>query len=424
MEALLILGGLLLILAGLVWLVVLAFGTSLLWGLGSLIPPLTLAFVVRHWRVARKALMLSALGFIPLVVGFALLASQDSQRLAAILELRWLERPAEQVADVHIQLGGELHGEACRPQHGEVLDGLLSLREGQDFFAQREIRIRLPYQVTGPLLVDVLPDDSGELPEVEVSWLLPGQELPEARRLSSGYTLHLNLVPQAPNKLVGDFHLVLPPRFATTLSGKVELLRSGLRQQHGRIDYRFDSRDTLAQVVGDHLRRRFATDDVRLAPLPPVRFPASQLTLAVDARIDGTAQRLSLPLRKHAEHGWHVASDPLNVSAGAAAAASASTSANGSMVPGSAAAQPPSKVAARPAGADSRFSLVLLISEPERYIGRSMRIALVRGGSAEGVFTGLIDDGLIRLQRNMRAADAAVFVFHPDEIAHIELIEY
>ena len=48
MDALLILGGLLLIVAGIVWLIVLAFGTSLLWGVGSLLPPITLPFVVPH----------------------------------------------------------------------------------------------------------------------------------------------------------------------------------------------------------------------------------------------------------------------------------------------------------------------------------------------------------------------------------------
>jgi hypothetical protein len=66
MDALLILGGLLLIVFGLVWLVTLAFGSSLFWGLGSLFPPLTLLYVVRHWRIARKAVVLGSLGFIPL----------------------------------------------------------------------------------------------------------------------------------------------------------------------------------------------------------------------------------------------------------------------------------------------------------------------------------------------------------------------
>ena len=91
MDALLILGGLLLIVFGLVWLVTLAFGSSLFWGLGSLFPPLTLLYVVRHWRTARKAVVLGGLGFIPLVVGLVLLANHDPERLHAILSLRWLE---------------------------------------------------------------------------------------------------------------------------------------------------------------------------------------------------------------------------------------------------------------------------------------------------------------------------------------------
>lgn len=38
MDALLILGGLLLMVAGYIWVIVLAFGTGLLWGYGSLFP--------------------------------------------------------------------------------------------------------------------------------------------------------------------------------------------------------------------------------------------------------------------------------------------------------------------------------------------------------------------------------------------------
>src|SRR5690606_30116783 len=111
MDALLILGGLLLILAGLVWLVMLAFGTSLLWGMGSLVPPLTLVYVLSHWRTARKALALSALGFIPLVVGLTMLAGQDAERLEALLSLRWLKPEAAAPSDLAIQLRGELNGQ-------------------------------------------------------------------------------------------------------------------------------------------------------------------------------------------------------------------------------------------------------------------------------------------------------------------------
>ena len=85
MDTLLILLGLLLILAGYVWLVMQAFGRSLFWGLASLVPPLALVFMLRHWMQARSSVMLGGLGCIPLVVGLTLLAVHDSARLEAIL---------------------------------------------------------------------------------------------------------------------------------------------------------------------------------------------------------------------------------------------------------------------------------------------------------------------------------------------------
>jgi len=233
MDALLILGGLLLILAGLVWLVMLAFSTSLLWGWGSLIPPVTLIYVLRHWRTARKAVGLLALGCIPLVVGLTLLAAHDAARLEAILSLRWLKEPAKAPAELDIALHGELNGHSFAPQYAELIDGVLVLREGDDFFARREVKIRLPEAQKGPVRLDVLPGDEGRLPEVEVSWLLPEQDLPEARRLSKGYTLHLDLQALPPNKLQGDFHLVLPPSFKTSLSGRLELFADRLRYKDG-----------------------------------------------------------------------------------------------------------------------------------------------------------------------------------------------
>ena len=111
MDALLILSGLLLILVGLVWLVMLAFDTSLLWGLGSLLPPLTLVYVLRHWRKARKAVVLGAMGFIPLIVGLTLLANQDPQRLQAILSLDWARSPVQAPAELAIHLRGSLNGQ-------------------------------------------------------------------------------------------------------------------------------------------------------------------------------------------------------------------------------------------------------------------------------------------------------------------------
>lgn len=417
MDALLILGGLLLILAGLVWLVMRAFGTGLLWGWASLLPPFTVLYVLCHWRSARQALGLSALGFIPLVVGLTLLASQDSQRLHALLSLQWLKPEVQAPAELSIELHGELNGQPFLPQQGELLGSVLSLREGQDFFASRELVIRLPQPVTGALRLDVLPDDQGPLPDIEVSWLLPEQELPEARRLNHGYTLHLNLQPLPPNKLAGDFHLVLPAQFKTTLSGRIEVFRDGLRYRDGKVDRQVDSNDTLAYVIKDYLQRRFATRSVQLGDLPVVTLPAEVLELTVEAQINGQTQRLPVRLNKSASRGWAVDADrfaslaerPVAPPAPEVDVAPVET-AKGERI-------------SRPLDRRLRFSLEGLLRSPSRYENLSMRVSTTRGSSAQGRFQGVDQQGRLIIRQRLSGSGAASYALRPEDISAIELLE-
>lgn len=415
MDALLILGGLLLILAGLVWLVMRAFATSLLWGWASFLPPFTLLYVLRHWRSARPAIVLSGLGIIPLVVGLTLLASHDTQRLEAILSLKWLQPEVQAPAELAIDLRGELNGRPFAPQQAELLDGVLSLREGQDFFAQSELVIRLPSVDQGPVRVDVLPADRGVLPEVEISWLLPEQELPEARRLSRGYTLHLDLQPLAPNKLVGDFHLVLPPQFKTTLSGRLELFRNGLRYQGDQVDRQFDSVDTLSYVIQDYLERRFATRQVQLQPIGSLNFPQQKIDLNVQARINGELQQLPIALHKRDSRGWQVASDNFAPLANTVVA-------TGVEKPAAVVAVLPER-ASRALDRRVRFSLEGLLRSPSRYHDLSMRAVTERGNTGEGRFQGVDQDGRIILRQRMNGRGEVSYRLLPEEITRIELLE-
>lgn len=414
MDALLIIGGLLLMLAGLVWLVTRAFATSLLWGWGSLVPPITLIYILRHWGRARSAVVLVGLGMIPLVVGLTLLASKDAERLTAIMRLDWLKPEVQAPAELAIDLAGELNGQPFRPQQGELIDGVLSLREGLDFFALRELSIRLPQPIEGRVRVDVLPQDSGELPEVELSWLLPEQDLPEARRLSRGYTLHLDLQPQEPNRLVGDFHLVLPPRFKTSLSGRVELYRDRLRYADGEVDVRFDSRDTVAYVLHDYLQRRFATRNVSELKLPPFTFQGDTLELQVEVQIDRRNERLPIRLHKRAIQGWSVEGDRFP----------ALPTVTATQVESSSKAAPVEERLSRPVDRRERFSLARLQRNPEQYRNLSMRLSRASGGTVEGRFVGVDADGSIRLSQQMGSGGGqASFSFKAQEIARLELLE-
>lgn len=410
MDALLILGGLAMIIGGLLLLVMLAFGTSLLWGLGSLLPPVALIYLLRYWQRARGALLFSLMGLIPLVVGVTQLAAHDPERLSAILSLQWLEKPAEAPAELNIRLHGQLRGEPFNPREGELIDGVLRLREGGEFFARREVSIYLPDPVSGPVRLDVLPQDSGRLPEVEVAWLANDQVLPEARRLNRGFTLHLDLQPLPPNRMHGEFHLVLPGSLQTALSGQVELFTDHLRYRDGRVDTSHDSRETLAWVIRDYLQRRERTSNVQVHNLPPLSFSAGELSVQVAATLDDQVRDFPLRLLKSSSRGWWVEGDhypplpdaqPIAVQADAVRLPVA--------VPGS----------------DRRqgFSLLRLQREPERYMGLRLRVQSATGSVAEGHFAGLNSAGQLQLERIMGGAGRVSYQVRPEDIQRIELLE-
>ncbi|MHB9796412.1 MFS transporter [Pseudomonas sp. MT3] len=415
MDTLLILLGLLLILAGYVWLVSQAFGRSLFWGIASLAPPLALAFILRHWAQARRAVVFVALGCIPLVVGLALLAAHDSARLEAILRLDWLRSEPVVKPELAIRLRGELNGKPFEPEQADLIDGVLSLREGQDFYAHREVQIRLPAAVQGPLRLDVLPDDSGTLPDVEISWLAPGQDLPEAVRLARGYSLHLDLQPEAPNRMVGAFHLVLPASMQTTLSGQIELYTDRLRYRDGQVDTHVDSQDTLLYVVRDYLQRRFAQHDIELAPLPRLDTRRPTLQVQVVFSIAGEPQTLSLTLVKSVPRGWGVRGDKYPRLAD-----------NPPPVPAPPPAQPVEAEAGQPSAAPEVgvLSLQRLQAAPEHFANRHMRVQTEQGRTADGVFVGLDGDGRLVIRHSLSGAGEASYVLRPSEVVGIELLAH
>ena len=62
MSALLIIGLALAVIGG-IWLLVVAFKTSILWGLGSLLVPfVSLVFVVMHWQASKNPFLLQLAG--------------------------------------------------------------------------------------------------------------------------------------------------------------------------------------------------------------------------------------------------------------------------------------------------------------------------------------------------------------------------
>ncbi|MCQ4314584.1 MFS transporter [Stutzerimonas zhaodongensis] len=415
MDALLILGGLLLIVAGLVWLIVLAFGTSLLWGVGSLLPPVAVVYAVRHWGVARKAIGLSALGFIPLVVGVTLLASHDPSRVEAIASLDWLKSDSQvHTSRLAIRLNGQLDGRPFSPQIGKLTDGMLRLSDGDELFAQQAVSIRFGPISPGGVQIDVLPQDPDPVPEVEISWMQPEQHLPEARLIQSGYTLHLNLKPVPPNKLAGDFHLVLPAHYNTSLSGHIEVFTDDLRYRAGQVDLTHESADTLRYLARDHLQRRFQTQAVEVTSLSPVNFSKPIKSLSVKAMVKGVPDQYELAIAKD-HKGWAVDDDmypPLPI--------------EHEVIPQIAASQAePNPVSASSPRIDrrQRFSIDRLQRNPSHYDHLLMRAHTERGGVAEGRFVGIDRDGNVAIRQVLKGPGEAIYNLAPNDIVLLELLE-
>ncbi|MDY0250301.1 MAG: MFS transporter [Pseudomonas sp.] len=417
MAALLILGGMLLIILGLLWLIVLAFGVSLLWGVGSLFPPILLLFIIRCWKVARKAVVFTALGFVPLIVGVTQLASIDAGRVEALLNLSWLHGSATTHNSTQIGLNGELYGQPFRPQYGELIDDVLLLREGKDFFARRELRIALPagtVMSAEGLRLDVLPQDVGELPDIEIMWLLPEQTLPEARRISRGYTLHLDLQHQAPNLLTGNFHLVLPPQLKTSMSGEVQLLANRLHYLNGQVDRSYDDLSSLEYVVQDYLERRF-NQDIIVQPFATPESFVPPLDMKVNAHVAGELRGVSLRLIKDSQSRWTVENDTYPARSAPKLPAELLEKVAEQI------AQAPKTV--RSVDRRSRFSLQRLLVNPAQYQYLQVHVETVQGNQVKGRFMGLDTQGALIISRELKAPGTVSFVFLPAEISQITLLE-
>ncbi|TDQ39330.1 hypothetical protein [Thiopseudomonas denitrificans] len=220
MTALLILGGALLAVLGWLWLWLRSARIHWFWALTGVLPPLALLSGLLNLRHALLPLLVQLAGLGLLGSGLWQLWQADPQQLERLLHGQWSE---QQILAVDAgQLQGQLQGQSFLP--GQVLleRGVLTLRQGQDFIASKELRIDL--RAHGAALLDeefrldILPTDSGLLPMVEVLWQDGQTAQPQARRIQRGYTLRLDLKRQ-PAGVDGQLYLSLPSRLATVVSG-------------------------------------------------------------------------------------------------------------------------------------------------------------------------------------------------------------
>lgn len=227
MTALYILGGVVLAVPGWFWLWLRIAQQHWVWGIAGVLPPLALIGGLLHARAVLLPLLLHVAGLGLLGFGLFQLWQEEPEQLERLLQGQWSEQVVALDAAGHLQ--GQLQGQPFVLERTRLQQGVLVLSQGQGLIANREIRIDLAgygRALMAPAFgADVLPNDRGELPLVELLWQdkLSGQ--PHALRLSHGYTLSLSLDRSAAG-LSGKLYLSLPARQATAISGSFRIARA------------------------------------------------------------------------------------------------------------------------------------------------------------------------------------------------------
>ncbi len=220
MEALLIVAGVILTVLGWLWLWLRIAQIHWLLALASAVPPLALLSGLYNWRQTVLPLLTLGAGFAVLGGGLWQLGQAQPEQLERLLRGQWSDELL--LSGDADRLQGQLQGQAFVAEQALFRRGVLTLRQGRDFIASKEIRLDLSSH--GPALLgerfalDILPTDSGSLPMVEVLWQDVQAAQPQARRIARGYTLRLQLL-RLDGDLQGQLYLSLPSRLATTVSG-------------------------------------------------------------------------------------------------------------------------------------------------------------------------------------------------------------
>ena len=207
-------------------------------------------------------------------------------------------------------LSGRLHGDSFRYDRVALIDGVLTISQGEDFLPALEVRILVgwkPEDITERRNVLVNPSDE-EVPVVHLSWKEPGKDFPETRIFEGGYRMELALAPLDTGQLSGSLSLVMPDSFKSYLSGEFTAYTNHLRYLGGKVDLHFDHEDTLAYVAREYLTTQFPEGALKSVKTRHVILRRGESTGEVTSRVlltNGAVEERVVRLEK-SDVGWSV----------------------------------------------------------------------------------------------------------------------
>jgi tetratricopeptide (TPR) repeat protein len=117
---------------------------------------------------------------------------------------------------------GKLHGRDFTVENAKIENGILSLRQGEDFFADNEVMIFL-FLKEGETLdgktYNVSSDHGFGVPHIHMKWRPEGKDLPETEMFMKDYAMRLELGKRGDEVLPGKIYLSLPDDLKSFVAG-------------------------------------------------------------------------------------------------------------------------------------------------------------------------------------------------------------
>jgi len=163
---------------------------------------------------------------------------------------------------------GRVHGMPFTLEAAQIEDGILTMRQGKNFFADKEVKIFLfipKGEIPYGKLFRVVEGEYGDAmkPHIHVLWMKEGKSVPETKIYMSGYTLYLEFGRKADKKIPGKISLTIQDDPATQIEGTFEADLKGFIVKDGKPDITADSLDMLKHVAKMYLQSKHPGLDLK-----------------------------------------------------------------------------------------------------------------------------------------------------------------
>lgn len=174
-------------------------------------------------------------------------------------ELVWRES-LEGVSTPEHPVRGRIHGQPFLYETGQIEDGILALRQGKQFFADRQLQVFLFTKKgeipAGRSFVVTKEAGIGTVPHVHLAWKEEGQDFPQHASFMRDYAMTLEFGRITGKKLPGRIYVCLPDELHSVIAGAFEVDVKGLIFAEGKPDLTIDSFEVLEYVGREFLQQQ------------------------------------------------------------------------------------------------------------------------------------------------------------------------